>query len=449
MREFRQRNSKAERYWVIDINKRTVTTAWGAIIKDGTHKEHGTTKDVANGKGKAGTKGYVNAEDNAQFLYDRQIRKKTEEGYVEIDKTGEALLGESSVEIDHGGFLPKNLAFSKPNNSISEAKIAKLDAAGSLLYTRKMNGMCVIAHIRCDGSVNLYTRRMDIITPKFPHLCEALRRLRIPPNSILLFEAYMGDGDTKKDFKLVSRIMNADDDKAVQRQVEDGWAKFYLFRVPILDGQHLEAKYNNEACLLTIENAFTDMFMGYSHSSPTQGRSAGKFLSCIQVMRMSYAKALIMIQETGWEGFVVYIKDATIGAQSYRFTGKPERPPSCFKLKIAEEDDFIAYFSPAESTKATPQGTWGTGKNMGKVGTLSLYQLDESGNEVYVGDVGTGLTDLNREEMLTWKWPKCVQIEFEERFYIKGGDDSNKLQLPRYKGIREDKSVDECINPEL
>jgi len=449
MREFRQRNSKAERYWVIDINKRTVTTAWGAIVKDGSHKEHGTTKDIANGKGKAGTKGYVNAEENAIFLYERQIRKKLEEGYVELNSLGEALLGESAAEIDHGGFLPKNLAFSKPNNTISEGKIAKLDEAGVLLYTRKVNGMCVIAHVRVDGSINLYTRRMDMITLKFPHLCEALKRLRIPPNSILLFEAYMGEGNSKKDFKLVSKIMNADDDKAINRQIEDGWAKFYLFRVPILDGQHLESKYDNEACLLTIENAFTDMFMEYEHINPSAPYSAGKFLSCIQVMRMPYAKALTMIQETGWEGFVVYVKNATIGGQSYRFTGKPERPPSCFKLKTAEEDDFIAYFSPDEGTKEAPQGTWGTGKNMGRVGTLSLYQLNEAGDEVYCGNVGTGLTDLNREEMLTWKWPKCVQIEFEERFYIKGGDDSNKLQLPRYKGVREDKSVEECINPEL
>ena len=449
MREFRQRNSKAERYWVIDINKRTVTTAWGAIIKDGTHKEHGTTKDVANGKGKAGTKGYVNAEDNAQFLYERQIRKETEEGYVEIDKSGEALLGESSVEIDHGGFLPKNLAFSKPNNSIKEEKILKLDIAKALLYTRKVNGMCVIAHVRNDGSVVLYTRRIDIITPKFPHLCQALRELRVPPNSILLFETYLGDGNTKKDFKLIQRVMNADDEKAIQRQIEDGWAKFYLFRVPILNGEHLEAKYNNEACLLTIENAFTDMFLEYSHSSSTPAYSAGKFLSCIQVMFMPYTKAVKMIEETGWEGFVVYIKDAIIGAQSYRFTGKPERPASCFKLKMSEEDDFIAYFSPGEGTKEKPLGAWGSGKNMGKVGMLSLYQLNEAGEEVYCGNVGTGLTDLNREEMLTWKWPKCVQIEFEERFYTKGGDDSNKLQLPAYKGVREDKSVDECINPEL
>ena len=443
MREFRQRNSKAERYWVIDINKRTVTTVWGAIIKDGSHKEHGATKDIANGKGKTGTKGYVNAEDNAQFLYDRQIRKKTEEGYVEIDKTGEALLGASSTEIDHSGYFPKNLAFSKPNNAIKEEKILKLDAARALLYTRKVNGMCVIAQIRDDGNVQLYTRRMDLVTAKFPHLCMALRMLKVPTRSVLLFETYLGEGNSKKDFKLIQRVMNADDDKALLRQQEDGWAKFYLFRVPILNGEHLESKYDNEACLLTIENAFTNIFMDYT--SPV----AGKFLSCIQAMDMTYATAIGMIEDLGWEGFVVYIKNATIGKQSYRFTGKPDRPPSCFKLKLAQEDDFIAYFSPGESTKETPQGAWGTGKNMSKVGTLSLYQLDESGNEVYISEVGTGLTDLNREEMLTWKWPKCVHIEFEERFYIKEGEDTNALQLPRFKGLREDKSVDECINQEL
>ena len=444
MKEFRQRNSKAERYWVIDINKRTVTTSWGAILKNGTHKEHGTTKDVANGKGKAGTKGYVNAEDNAQFLYDRQIRKKTEEGYVEIDKAGAALLGASAVEIDHGTTLPKNLAFSKPNNAIKEEKIKKLSEAKCLLYTRKVNGMSVIAHVgESYDNIQLYTRRMELITPKFPHLVDALMTLKVPTRTVMLFEAYLGEGNSKRDFKLIQRVMNADDDKAVQRQVEDGWAKFYLFRLPILDGIHLEAKYDNEACLLTIENAFTDRFIEYVHPD------AGQFLSCIQAMDMPVEDAIAMIDRMGWEGFVVYIKNATIGSQSYRFTGKPERPPSCFKLKLSQEDDFIAYFSPGEGTKERPQGDWGTGKNMGRVGTLSLYQIDENAELVYISEVGTGLTDLNREEMLTWKWPKCVHIEFEERFYMKDGDDTNALQLPRFKGVREDKDVDECINPEL
>jgi ATP-dependent DNA ligase len=446
LKEFRQRLGRGqERYWIIGVKKNKVTTIWGALNAAGERVEHGTVTDPIEPKGKAGTKGFVTAEDNAQFVFDRAIRKKTEEGYVEVGIGGKALVGGAADSIDHGTFLPKNLAFSKPNNTISDKAMTKLDRDGRLIYTRKANGMCVIAHVLDDGSVQLYTRRMDLITAKFPHLCEALQELKVPPKTILLFEATMGDGNTKRDMKLLATVMRADDEKALQRQKDGGeWVKFYLFRVPILNGEHLEAKYNNEANMLTIENAFTDRFLGYSH------KVAGKFLSCVAVQTFkSVAEAKDFAVAHGWEGWVVYDKDAVIGDKSYRFTGKPDRPASCFKLKPSQEDDFIAYFSPVDGTKDRPMGSFGTGKNRGRVGGLSLYQLNEAGEEVYISEVASGLTDLERESMMTWKWPKCIQVEFEERFYIKGGDDTNALQLPRFKGLRKDKTVDECINPEL
>jgi predicted DNA-binding WGR domain protein len=445
MREFRQRLGRGqERYWIIDINKHKVTTIWGALNAEGKRIEHGTVTDAIEPKGKADTKAFVTAENNAQFVFDRAIRKKTEEGYVEVGIGGKALLGGAVSEIDHGSYFPKNLAFSKPNNTISDKAMAKLDRDGRLLYTCKRNGMCVIAQIRDDGNVQLYSRRMDLITAKFPHLCEALRDLKVPPKTVLLFEAYMGEGNTKRDLKQLATVMRADDEKALQRQKDGTWAKFYLFRVPILNGEHLEAKYNNEANLLTIENAFTDRFLEYTH------KVAGKFLSCIAVQTFkSVEQAKDFAVSQGWEGWVVYDKDAVIGDKSYRFTGKPDRPASCFKLKPSQEDDFIAYFSPVDGTKERPMGSFGTGKNRSRVGGLSLYQLNEKGEEVYISEVASGLTDLDRESMMTWKWPKCVQVEFEERFYLSNGDDTNALQLPRYKGLREDKTVDECINPDL
>ncbi|CAB4131051.1 DNA ligase, ATP-dependent, central [uncultured Caudovirales phage] len=441
MKEFRQRQGHGqERYWIIDVKKNKVTTIWGALNAEGTRVQHGTVTDAIEPKGKVNTKAFMSAEDNAQFTYDRAIRKKTEEGYVEVGIGGKALMGESASEIDHCLALPKNLAFSKPNNTISDKAMNKLDKDGRLLYTRKVNGMCVIAHIMENGDVELYSRRMDSITGKFPHLATALQELEIPTSSVLLFEAYMGNGNTKRDMKLLQTIMNADDDKALARQKEIGCVKFYLFRVPILGGKCLEAMYSNEANLYLIAEEFTDTFFNYP----------GKFLSCAAPRTfLSTEAAKAYAVDRGWEGWVVYDKDAIIGDKSYRFTGKPDRPASCFKLKPSQEDDFIAYFSPIEGTKERPMGFFGSGKNRGRVGTLSLYQLNDAGEEVYISEVGSGLTDLDRQVMMTSKWPQCVQIEYEERFYIKAGDDTNALQLPRYKGLRQDKSVDECINSEL
>jgi ATP-dependent DNA ligase len=445
MREFRQRLGRGqERYWMIDLRKDTVITSWGAVV-DGKHREHGNTEDKVQPKGKENTKAFMSAKENAVFTHDRAIRKKMEEGYVELGLDGKPLLGGAADEILHDQRLPKNLCFSKPKNSVADSVVAKLDSEKRSIYTRKVNGMMVVAHIMTDGTPCIYSRRMDPVTDKFPHLVRALKELGIPPRSILLFEAWRGEGNTKKDMALIQEIMNSDSDLAISKQIETGWAHFYLFRVPILDGEHLESKYTNGVNILTIENAFTDRFLEY------EDHEAGKFLSALEVYGgVDDKEAMRFASEHDFEGWVVYDKDASLGDKSFCFTGKPDRPSCCFKRKKSEEDDFIAYFYPERGTKERPMGSYGTGKNRTRVGTLSLYQLNSAGVEVYICEVGSGFSDEQRSEWaLRGKWPKVVQVEFEERFYKSAGDKTNALQLPRLSQVREDKGPGECINLEL
>lgn len=451
MREFRQTHGRgAERYWMVDVRGIKVTSQWGAI-NNGVHKEHGNTADVPGHKGKPGTKSFVTAEDNAVELHDRMIRKKLEEGYVEVGMDGKPLIGGSADEIDHKKSLPKNLCFSKPKNGVTEKRIMKLDADKNLIYTRKMNGMMVVAHIMSDRNVKLYSRRMDDLTNHFPHLVRALYPggLNIPPCTILLFEAFMGEGNSKRDLLLCSSVMRSKPDRALEQQEKLGWMKFYLFRMPILYNQHMEAKYNNEACIDALRKTFEKMFESYrdDKNSPVKGQ----FLFALDVHPgLKMESALEIAKKNNWEGWVLYEKDACLGDKSYSFHGKPDRPNSCFKLKPSQEDDFIAYWNPDKGTKERPLGTWGSGKNMGKVGTLSLYQLNADGEEVYICEVGSGLTDDLRDKMANkWKWPCVVQVEFEERFYISSGDKTNALQLPRIVAIRKDKEPSECVDDAL
>jgi len=446
MREFRHRLGRGqERYWIIDLRKDTVITSWGAVV-DGKHREHGNTEDKVQPKGKENTKAFMSAKENAVFTHDRAIRKKTEEGYVELGLDGKPLLGGAADEILHDRPLPKNLCFSKPKNSVADSVLAKLDSEKRTIYTRKVNGMMVIAHIREDGTGHLYSRRMDPVTALFPHMVEALSELSIPPRSILLFEAWRGEGNSKKDMALIQEVMNSDPDLAIAKQQKTGWAHFYLFRVPILDGVHLESKYTNEVNILTIEDAFTDRFLAYKH------HEAGKFLSALEVYGAENDRdAMMFAEEHGFEGWVVYDKDACLGEKSFCFTGKPDRPSCCFKRKKSEEDDFIAYFAPDKGTKEKPMGSFGTGKNRERVGTLSLYQVNPKTDElVYICEVGSGFSDDQRTKWVSdRRWPKVAQVEFEERFYKSAGDKTNALQLPRLSQIRGDKVPTECVNPEL
>lgn len=456
MREFRQKHGRSgERYWQIDKKGKksaqtVVWTAWGGIV-DGKRKQHGETKDKPGPKGKKNTKAWVSAADNATFHHDRMIRKKLEEGYIEVGLDGRPLLGGSADIIDHNAPLPKNLCFSKPRNSVTDAFIEKLELTNNVLWTRKVNGMLVIAHIMADGEVRLYSRRMDDVTLHFPHLVHALGPgLKIPSRSILLFEAFYGDGNTEEEFLQVQSVMRSKVDRALDIQAESGFLKFYLIRVPVWKGEDLETIHTCHELVSMIENFFADRFISYREPGEPE-----QFLYTLEILEEPLPEVMALGEYWGYEGWVGYAKDGcfmvekgpkgqkTMVNMSYSFHGKPDRPPCTFKKKLEAEDDFIAYFAPDD--KEFKQGTWGTGKNTGKVGTLSLYQLNENGEQVYICEVGSGLTDEMRENLLSAAYPSVVEVRYQSRTYGR----SNALRHPRVVRFRTDKDPKECTNDQL
>lgn len=457
MREFRQTNGRTgERYWKVWFEAKPgkephiVGSEWGAIVGGGK-KVHGATKDIPGPKGKEGTKAYMNGSDNAAFHMDRMIRKKVEEGYVEVGINGLPLhvdplvVNEDPNHLDLDAPLPKRLCFSKPRNRITPKTLSELDEAGALIHTRKINGMMVIAHIRTQ-SVDLYSRRMENLTAHFPHLVEALQDY--PKRSIMLFEAFMGKGNSKKDLLSVQSVMRSKWERAIQLQTDSGWMKFYLFRVPFWKGEHLEGIQTNQELLYNIEDIFTDRFLGFDYEA-LGIPSVPRFLYPLQILENSVSSAASIAENKGFEGWVSYVRHEKLGDYSYSLHGKPDRPSSCFKLKTAETDDFAAYWDP-DGKKGMVHGSWGTGKNMGRVGTLSLYQWTADGKLVYISEVGSGLTDQMREELADIDlYPLVAEVKYDDRSYVTTGDKTNALHLPRVVRFREDKSPEECISEDL
>lgn len=457
MREFRQVHGRTgERYWKVWFEAEPgraphiVGSEWGAVV-DGGRKVHGATKDIPGPKGKVGTKAFMSESENAIFHLDRMVRKKLEEGYVEVGINGRSLdvdplvINDDPTHLDLDKPLPKRLCFSKPRNRITPQTLSELDEAGSLIHTRKINGMMVIAHIRADG-VDLYSRRMENLTNHFPHLVEALQDY--PNRSIMLFEAFLGKGNSKKDLLSVQSVMRSKWERALQLQEDSGWMNFYLFRVPFWKGKHLEKDQTNQELLYTIEDAFTDRFLEFDWAAlktPVKRR----FLYPIQIFEGCVSSASALADDNGYEGWVSYVRHEKLGAYSYSFHGKPDRPSSCFKLKSSETDDFVAYWDPDGKSGMT-HGSWGTGKNMKRVGTLSLYQWTPNKKLIYISEVGSGLTDQLREELADVDiYPIVAEVRYDDRSYVSAGDKTNALQLPRVVRFRDDKAPEECISEDL
>jgi hypothetical protein len=435
----------------------TIVTVWGAV-KDGKRKEHGRTKDRPGAKGRVGTKAHRDAQANACEQADRAIRKKIEEGYAEVGLDGRALVGGTiedpqleadSPSIRFDGFLPKNLCFSKPKNSISEKALARLEKEDNIIFTRKVNGMLVVVQTLDNGSAQIYSRRMDLLTEHFPHLVKAVEDLNIPSKCILIFEAFMGDGNKKPDLLACQSIMRSLPERAVALQEDSGdWMKFYLIRIPVWKGGFLEQTNCHEEQLMLIENTFTDMLLEY------EDPVAGRFLKPIEVYSGSVEDAMEVALQENYEGWVCYTRDGCMGEYSFSFHGKPDRPSSCFKLKPSYEDDFLAVFDPNETWShdlpIEKRGTWGTGKNTGKVGTFSLYQYGPGNPDpIYICEVGSGLSDAQREELRKSSGPLVMEVKYDDRSYISMGHDTNALFLPRVARIREDKAPSECFNEHL
>jgi len=428
--ELRQRRGRTgERYWVIIRTGNTLQTEWG-LITNGEKSIHGTTSDDIPAKGKPGTAAFVPKVENAIFNMEREIRKKREEGYEDPGKKSSG----TGDQISHDHPLPKNLAFCKPSKKPNKKAMGRHDIMGTV----KFNGETVIAHKMADGTVKIYSRRIIDITDWFPQLANFMESVDVPPRTIMLFEGHMGRGATRKDAIKAASIFRSKAPLALEKQEADGWMRFYLFRVPVWDGEALEKNYPASSQLDWIENVLGPILKKKAYRWEGQ-----EVLVPMQLLRnLSVDSALAHARTNKLEGLVGYLPEEFLGQQAWSFHGKPDRPTHFFKLKIDEEDDFHVMFDPDHGI-----GTWGTGKNQKRVGTLAMFQLGkDGGNFIYCGDVGTGLSDETRDEIAAvyrskGKW----EVHFETRFFFSQGDKSNAVQIPRIHRLREDKEPAECI----
>lgn len=446
--EFRQKQGRSgERYWKIGREENSIYTEWGAVAAGSDKNQHGSVTDTIEAKGKEGTAAWVSPVDNAIFEFKRKIRKKTEEGYRPVGKLPpEIALTAVTNAIDHMGNLPKNLCFSKPTKDPPRKYTGRTD----LIYTRKMNGESVIVHKMENGEAKIYSRRMDDITDWFPHLEDFVSlNPAIPNKSILMFEGFMGGGNSRKDAILAASIFRSDPPLAIEKQIKGGWMKFYLFRIPVWNGKNVEEYTLHQNQLSWIASLEKECKFRTSLVNGPHG--AERFLYSLEIVKGgSLDEMYLRAQKLHYEGWVAYVPDEKFGDKSFSFHGKADRPSSFFKVKPVQEDDFILKWNPANEL-----GTYGTGKNRERVGSVSMFQYTKNGKLVYCGEVTGGLSDQKRQDITSYvstakkTWESVAEIHYDDRFFESAGDGSNKLQLPRIARFRPDKAAEECVCEDL
>lgn len=431
------------------LGKGAKTQVW-KIWQDGNylHTEHGQLggaqqhfSDRPGEKGKPGTKAFVNAEDNCKFHIAREIRKKTEHGYIEyVDGKPTQ---EQVKEIVFHQPIPKNFCSYKPQTDIDPKALRKLHDAKKARYTRKYDGMSHL-FVHHNTGWEAYTRRMDLATERFPNHIEMLNSyLDLGVGTIIVGEVVCYDKNNhgKEDFKAVSSFCRSlpDESRKIVGEGKVPEPSFIIFDVLFHDGNALNGvTYDKRSLLWTKKFPPAD-------KRDSLIASVDYYDVCPDTWE-AYAK------ERGWEGFVVTDGGAIPGEKFFSFDGDAKRPKGHHKLKPTYTEDCIVYAAAS-----------GSGKRLDGIGALFIAQIHPETGEVFqCGKTGSGMTDADLVELETickklnipilekdkeadkidmslHKNQFVIELEYGER-----QPGTNKFRFPVFCRIRDDKAPHEC-----
>jgi ATP-dependent DNA ligase len=462
MREFRKVTGRSVRdnTWFIGIDPKspdTYITKWGLL--DGAMQE---TSDTPGDCGVEGHANYQTPEEYVIFCMDREIRKKEEQGYVEYINGKPVKKVITKVDFDKQ--LPKNLCFYKPKKEISDKKMIALEKSGKAIWTLKRDGMM---HVAVKGSTEwtIYSRRMDVVTDKYPHIIESLNKLKVPKNSVLLGEMVFLKKDGRDDFKLTSRICRSDPDLSLAYQGMGDFPKsrikesvlgkvsYYVFDIGFYGGKELARSSSVRERFTLLRSLFSPLgpklhintgLVASSVDMRRENKARQKMLKThhigpVQIVDTNAKTDLELAKDLKIEGFVLFDADAVFGDKGFSFDGKAQRPNGIWKRKPKYEDEFII------------TGIYeGSGRNRGKLGGFTLEQVHpETEKRIDCGKCGGGLSDEQREDY--WRRGKklvgkTIKCEFDSRQPPKDG--VYALRFPVFKGFA-DKTQAECIAQNL
>jgi hypothetical protein len=468
-RTFIQNNGRGQRpnIWKIQVSGGRVTTIYG--VQDGQMQ---TTDYVGKEKNK-GRSNFISSEQDAIAEARRDVRKKWDfEGYDEVFNGVNIDRRNENTSIPHLlTALPGSFSLYKPENNIETCKkLLKLADSGRAWFTLKRDGMAKLVVVDYYGNVTFYSRRArayhhqegpkelldgtldhSTVIPwnvRFPHLVDAVRKLQLPPGTMLAGElVYQRDG--KDDFPFAGTITKSLTPQALEEMKTHGYPTFYWWCMPFWGGQDLIS-----------EKPFGEVT---SHMRAIWEAAPNESKAWIQPLDIrafqNTTEALAEAKRLGIEGWVVVDPTAVFGDRAWNLKGKPDRPSSIAKLKPKAEDDFVAYWDPDNKI-----GEWGTGKHeKGKtvtlpngqqvvhngVGSIALHQYNSAGELVFICNCSSGMDYEFQAKLSKKDFPFVAKVEYPERTYMSDGEKTNALRHPVFLLKRDDKTIAECVNDRL
>ncbi len=408
------------KHMVIEVKENQIITEWWTSKEDEDGKKQ-ITKETVYGKNK-GRSNETSDEEQAILEFERKIKKKKEEGYVENKE--DAIIGE---EIVVSSILTQSFAPCKPVSKIKE----KDDAFdGTWLAERKYNGSCILLHNTGNERVG-YTRRIKPITEILSVVNELRLALdQLPDESLIIGELVAFDSNGQEDPKVLKAVTTETTTVAKAKSKYDSLiSEGYTFRYNIFD-------------------------VIFWHGEDVTDRN---FLERLEITKSfatreieTFTKELAnKAKKDEWEGFILRQPEDSI---TFTMNGKPKRKGS-YKFKFIETTDCIV-------SRVCP----GSGKHEVRFARFRLNQYENSPffDEPVLVDCGwAGGGRLGEENMdkitselmekgykledteLAEKDWFAVELEYQSR---QERNDKGQLcfEFPIIIRTREDKPLNEC-----
>lgn len=410
---FVQKNSLSRiKYIILSLESDTVNRKWSLIGSENVQETSNTYGYINKGKANE-----LSPEEAAKIDFNRIIAIKLKEGYLKTNSL-DTLPDFNNDNMDFDN-LPVQFCCSKPHTSITESKCNKLIKDKLLRFFIKENGLCHFILVTSTGEIKIYSRRLDLLTVKYPAIVEAVKNLELPNNTLIIAE-FVIDPDLEiphmESFQLMSSISRSDTlSGAVKENVEKTLelqkkhkVTAVLFNILFMDG------------IDTTALKYEDILEKLSEIDKRYNSIAGETSNILLARELkfeSFDDAWKWAQDNTilYEGLVAWNIEENA---EITYNGKPNRR-ACYKLKAEKEDDVIAY-------------DWkeGTGAKQGKVGSLYIGKYNKERTEIIpFGRVGSGLKIKQGEcEIDYWKLPCVIEISYDQRF------PTGKYQFPRFTG---------------
>jgi len=405
---------------VIEVKENQIITEWWTSKEDEDGKKQ-ITKETVYGKNK-GRSNETSDEEQALLEFERKVKKKKEEGYVENKE--DAIIGE---EIVVSSTLTQSFAPCKPISKIKE----KDDAYdGTWLAERKYNGSCILLHNTGKKRIG-YTRRIKPITEILSIVDEIKTNLdKLPDESLVIGELVAFDSNGQEDPKVLKAVTTETTTEAKAKSKYDSLlSEGYTFKYNVFD---VIFWYGEDVTDRTfLERLEITKFFGERKIETFTNEMAEKG------------------KQDDWEGFILRQAEDSI---TFTMNGKPKRKGS-YKFKFIETTDCIV-------ARVCP----GSGKHEVRFARFRLYQYENSPffEEPVLVDCGwAGGGRLGEENMdiltsellekgynledteLNEKDWFAVELEYQSR---QERNDKGQLcfEFPIIIRTREDKPLKEC-----